>query len=220
MRRRLGWFALAVIVGMQAGTVFAPLGSFGSTRVADWIDLLTPFAILGCAALVMDRAGAGRRQWVLLAVGGVMFSLGTGLHISANSVSNVDDPTIAEASIVHLWDEIVSHWVWYTGLFIVLAALATALRGETFRIGALGVVVAALFALTLTNTYIEGGVPWLGMAFLLTGVLIGWRWRPTSTGRLLMLVGGIGLSLLVGWGLYWYGTDGEVFPQFSELGWI
>lgn len=220
MRRWLGWFALAVIVGMQAGTVFKPLGSIGSTRAADWIDLLTPFAILGCAAMVMDCAGADRRQWVLLAVGAVMFALGTGLHISANSVSNVDDPAVADASIVHLWDEVVSHYIWYTGLFVVLVALSAALHLEEFRIGALGVVVATLFALTLTNTYIEGGMPWLGMVFLLAGVVVGWRWRPTTTGRLLMLVGGIGLSLLVGWGLYWYGTDGRVFPQFSELGWI
>ena len=36
MRRWLGWFALALIIGMQAGTVFKPLGSIGPTRTADW----------------------------------------------------------------------------------------------------------------------------------------------------------------------------------------
>ena len=51
VRPWLGWFALAVIVGMQAGTVFKPLGSVGETRVADWVDLLTPYAVLGCAAI-------------------------------------------------------------------------------------------------------------------------------------------------------------------------
>jgi hypothetical protein len=50
MRRWLGWFAPAVIIGMQADTVFTPLGTVGETRVADWVDLLTPYAILSHVA--------------------------------------------------------------------------------------------------------------------------------------------------------------------------
>ncbi|MBV6528668.1 hypothetical protein HT659_09705, partial [Ursidibacter maritimus] len=53
MRCWLGWFGLTVIIGMQAGTVFKPLGTAGDTRVADWVDLLTPYAILGSAAMVL-----------------------------------------------------------------------------------------------------------------------------------------------------------------------
>ena len=98
MRRWLGWFALAVIVGMQAGTVFKPLGTVGETRVADWVDLLTPFAILGCAAMVLVRAEASRGQWVLFGIGGITFTLGHGLHLAANSVSNVADAVVAKAS--------------------------------------------------------------------------------------------------------------------------
>ena len=213
-------FAFAVIVGMQAGTVFAPFGSIGATRVADWIDLLTPFVVLGCAAIVLHRADADRMQWTLFGAGAVMFALGKGLHISANSVSNVDDPVVADASIVHLWDEIASHYIWYTGLFIVLVALFLALRHQQFRVGAVGALAAALFAVTLVNTYIEGGVPWLGMAFLITGVAAGRMYGPSPVARLVVLVGGFGLLLLVGWGAYWYLVDGSVFPQFSELGWI
>ena len=41
VRAWLCWFALAVIVGMQAGTVFKPLGTMGETRVADWVDPLS-----------------------------------------------------------------------------------------------------------------------------------------------------------------------------------
>ncbi len=164
MRRWLGWFALAVIVGMQAGTVFKPLGTVGETRVADWVDLLTPFAILGCAAMVLVRAEASRGQWVLFGIGGITFTLGHGLHLAANSVSNVADTVVAKATIVHLWDEVVSHYIWYTGLFLVMAAMAWALRAQEFRVGAVDVVVALLVAVTLVNTYIEGGTPWLGMA--------------------------------------------------------
>jgi hypothetical protein len=220
MRRWLGWFALAVIVGMQAGTVFKPLGEVGQTRVADWVDLLTPYAILGSAAMVLLRAGAARQQWGLLGVGGITFTLGHGLHLAANSVSNVADPVVAEASIVHLWDEVVSHWIWYTGLFLVMAAVAWALRDRDLAVGAPDLAVAALVALTLANTYIEGGTPWLGMGFLVAGVVVGLRWRPAEVARLMLLVAGLALLLLVGWGAYWYLADGSVFPEFSELGWI
>ena len=220
VRGWLGLFALALIVGMQAGTIFKPLGDLGQTRVADWVDLLTPFALLGCAAMVLLRAGAARGQWVLFGIGGVAFALGHGLHLAANSISNVADETVADATIVHLWDEVVSHWIWYTGLFLVLASLAWALRSVEFRLGIPGVVLGVLVALTLANTYIEGATPWLGLAFLTCGVLTSLAWRGSSVARLLLLVGGVGLVLLVGWGAYWYLADQSVFPEFSELGWI
>jgi hypothetical protein len=220
MRRWLGWFALAVIVGMQAGTIFKPLGTVGETRVADWVDLLTPYAILGCAAMVLVRAEASRAQWALLGIGGITFTLGHGLHQAANSISNVADVVVARAAIVHLWDEVVSHYFWYVGLFLVMAAMAWALRPQEFRVGAVDVVVAVLVAITLVNNYIEGGTPWLGLAFLAAGVICGFLWRPAAVSRLLLVVGGVGLLLLVGWGLYWWAIDDSMFPQFSELGWI
>jgi len=220
MRRWLGWFALAVIIGMQAGTVFKPLGSVGETRVADWVDLLTPYAILGCAAMVLLRAWATRGQWVLLGVGGITFTLGHGLHLAANSISNVADQVVAGASIVHLWDEVVSHWIWYTGLFLVMAAVAWALRDQELAVGAPDMVVAVLVAVTLVNTYIEGATPWLGLILLAAGLVAGVIWRPATVSRLLLVVGGAGLVLLIGWGVYWLAADGSVFPEFSELGWI
>jgi len=220
VRRWLGWFALAVIVGMQAGTVFKPLGSVGSTRVADWIDLLTPFAVLGCAAMVLHHAGAQRAPGVVFFVGGTAFALGHGLHLSANSISNVDDTAVARASIVHLWDEVASHYIWYAGLFLVLVALATALRAPAFRLRAVDGAIAVAVAITLVNTYIEGGVPWLGMAFLGAGVVVGMSWWPSPVARLTLLIGGVGLALLLSWGIYWFAADGRVFPEFSDVGWI
>ena len=130
---RLGWFALSIIIGMQAGTIFKPLGEVGVTRVADWVDLLTPYAVLGTAAAILLRAGATRAQWVWFGVGG---GTGKGLHISANSVSNVADAVVAHASVVHLWDEVVSHVIWYSGLFIVVVVIGWTLRAVSFRVGA------------------------------------------------------------------------------------
>lgn len=218
-----GWlaaFAFSVILGMQAGTVYKPLGTVGETRVADWLDLLTPYLILGCAAALLSRVSAARPVWVLFGLGAVTFTIGHGMHLSANSVSNVANSEVAHAPIVHLWDEIVSHWIWYSGLIVVLVAIALALRRVRFRVGAGELVLAALLAVTLTNTYIEGGTPWLGLVFLGATTAAAFAWRPTPIARLMLIVGGLGLVLLVGWGLFWYLTDGRVFPQFSELGWI
>ena len=220
VRPWLGWFALSIIIGMQAGTIFKPLGEVGVTRVADWVDLLTPYAVLGTAAAILLRAGATRAQWVWFGVGGVTFALGKGLHISANSVSNVADAVVAHASVVHLWDEVVSHVIWYSGLFIVVVVIGWTLRAVSFRVGVADLAVAGLVAITLVNNYIEGGQPVLGSVFLAVLTVLAVRWRPAPVSRLLLVVGALGLVLLLGWGMYWLVVDGSVFPQFSELGWI
>jgi hypothetical protein len=219
-RSWLGWFALAVIVGMQVGTIFRPLGSAGETRVADWVDLLTAYAVVGTAAMVMYRAAATRHQWVLFGIASVTFALGKGLHLSANSISNVTVTTVADATIVHLWDEVVSHLIWYSGLFLLLLSLAWALQHVSMRVGVLDMVVAALVAVTLVNNYIEGAQPWLGLLFLSVLLAMGVRSYPRPVAKLLLVVGGLGLLLLLGWGLYWMVIDARLFPEFSELGWI
>lgn len=216
----LCWFAVAVVVGMQAGTIFKPLGSVGDTRLADWIDLAVPFAILGCAILALGSAGAGRASWILMFWGGVAFALGHGLHLAANSISNVPDETVADAPIVHLWDEVVSHYIWYSGLYLVFVAIWVALPGASIRLHLVGAVLGVLVAITLVNTYIEGGVPWLGLAFLASGIAAGLTRPTTPGGQLALLIGGTGFLLLVGWGVAWYIADGTVFPEFSDLGWI
>lgn len=219
-QRWLLWFSLAVIVGMQAGTIFKPLGSIGDTRVADWIDLVTPYAVLGTAAMVLDRAAASRRTWVLMFVAGVTFTLGHGLHLAANSISNVADKTVAHASIVHLWDEVASHYIWYIGLYLVLVALWSALVGHEIEIHPLGYVVAVLVAVALVNILIEGDVAWMGLAMLGSGVVAGAVGPKGSAARLASVIGGTGFVYLATWGIAWYLADGRCFPEFSDVGWI
>jgi len=218
--RWLRWFSAAVVVGMQAGTIFKTLGTIGETRVADWIDLATPYAVLGTAAMTLVHASANRRTWTLMFVAGVTFTLGHGLHLAANSISNVADKTVAHASIVHLWDEVASHYIWYVGMYLVLAALWSALLDHEIEVRPLGYVVAVLVAVTLVNIFIEGDVAWMGLALLASGVVAGVAGPRTSAGRLALLIGGVGFTYLATWGIAWYVADGRCFPEFSDVGWI
>lgn len=228
MRRWLGWFALAMIIGLQAEALLRPFSSVQGVRILDWAVLLTPYAILGSAAVVLLRAGADREHWVVLGVGGITFATGFGLHLAANTISGIHaaqpPATIAGAgdlaAIIHMWDEVVSHYLGYTGLFLVMAAMAMSLRGRDLEVGPLDHLVAALVGVTLFNGYIEGGTPYLGVLFMLVAVMAARRWRPAAVSRLILPVAGVVLGMLLVWGLYWLLAEGRAFPQFSELGWI
>ncbi len=117
---------------------------------------------------------------------------------------------------MHLWDEVVSHLIWYTGLFLLLLSLAWALQHVTMHVGIVDMVVAALVAVTLVNNYIEGAQPWLDLVFLSVLLAVGVRSYPRPGARLLLVVGGLGLVLLVGWGLYWMVTDAQLFPSSAS----
>jgi hypothetical protein len=225
----VGWplatLALAVVVFMQIGTFARPLGDLGPVRAADWLDLLTPWAVVGAAAWVLVRcraatvgAPADRLAWGLLAVGGLAFAEGKGLHLAANSVGNTA-PVGAAAEIAHLWDEGVGHWIWYLGLLLVIAAVSRAVlddRGAGLRTSAAGVALALLTGFSLANTWIEGRTPWLGLAAAVSFAAWGLR-RRTCGGMLWVACFGLALVQLVGWGTYWWLSQGRLFPEYYEV---
>lgn len=145
--RWLGWFAVAVLVGHHVGTIFGPLGEAGlRTEWADWIDLLMPYAVIGTALGALLAAGAERRAWLLAAAGAVLYAQGHGIHLAANSVGNAR----GDGQPVHLWDEVVGHYVWYAGLFLLVAALAITLAAAP-RPGAAAWPLAVLFGVTVAT---------------------------------------------------------------------
>jgi hypothetical protein len=210
---RVGWLVLVIVVGMQIGPLAEPLGStVDRTRWADWLDLTVPYVVLALAAWTLQGLVARRDNWVLLAVGGVVFTQGHGLHLAANSVGNVH-PSATE----HLWDEVVGHYIWYAGLALVILAVARELAprplpsGKAWWIGILGAVGLGV---TIFDNLDEGGVVLAGSFMVAAFVAYGWRFRHTS-GRLLLIAYGVTALALAGWGAYWGG-----WPQFSQLGWI
>lgn len=204
--RRLAGFAVAVILGHHVGTIFKPLGLLGAeTEWADWIDLAVPYAVVGAAAAVLLRAGADRVTWLLAALGGVVYVQGHGIHLAANSIGNAR----GNAQPVHLWDEVVGHYIWYAGLYLLLWALVRAV--PRVPAGPASWPVAALFGLTLTTNGIEGGTALFTLAIAVAFTIWALRRRDPR----MWLAFGLSAVLMIGWGAYWQG-----FPQFSELGWI
>lgn len=211
-----GWlvlFALGYVVLHHAGTIFAGLGDVDDTKTrwADWIDLLTPFVVTGTVAGAMLAGGATRAAWRLYWFAAVLYTLGQGIHLAANSINNA---VPGDGEPTYLWDEHVGHWLWYVGFYLLVVALALALADRRMR-GAPGAyLLALLVGFTSFTNSVEGQTAWLGIAvgvlFSIWGLL-----TRDGMGRLLLTAYGFSLALFAVFGV-WQGG----FPQFSELGWI
>ena len=199
-------FAVAVVVGHHVGVGLGPLGKVGrtGTRWADWVDLAVPYVVVGAAALALAAARTDRVGWILFLVSAVAYTQGHGVHLAANSVNNA-----VGGHVAHLWDEEVSHWIWYVGLSGMVLALLRALRPLDAPAWAWLVVV--LFAFTWFDNTVEGGVPALGL--LVAAGLAGYALRR----RIVVAAAAYAIAfvLLGAWGVWHQG-----FPQFSQLGWI
>lgn len=206
MKRWLVVLALAVAVGHHVGVGLGPLGDVGDsgTRWADWVDLVVPYLVVGSAALALAAAGTDRLGWTLFALSAVAYTQGHGIHLAANSVGNA-----VGGDVAHLWDERVSHWIWYVGLSGMVAVLVRALPAMT--VPTWGWIVVLLAGFTWFDNSVEGGTVVLG--FVAAAAVGGYAWRrrvrPVAAAYVVSLV------LLVVWGV-WQGG----FPQFSQLGWI
>ena len=209
-RRLLGWSAVALVATHWLRLL--PLGfeAPGATRYEDFADLVTPYVVAGPALAALALVGATRRTWVLALLGATAFTQGHGIHLSANSIRHA----VGSAAPVDLWDERVGHWIWFTGLTLLVLAVAHAVAGAV-PAGRAGPPLAALVGLTWAANVVEAGSVALGVALALALLGLGWRLRATATGRLLLLAFGLALALVAVWGAWWGG-----FPQPSELGWL
>ena len=202
------WTALCAVAYNllhHLGTVPAGLGSAGGgTRWVDWIDLLTPYAVVGTALTALAAAGTDRRGWWTALLGAGAYVQGHGVHLAANSISNVR----GDAPPTYLWDEVVGHWLWYAGLALLVVALARSVR---LPVTALSVGLALATGTTWTTNALEGTTAVGSLAA--SAALAGWGLRRRDgTGRLLVVAFGWAALALAGYGL-WHGG----FPAPSEL---
>jgi hypothetical protein len=184
--------AAAYSVCHHLGSLPDGIGDAGrGTRVADWLDLLVPFLVLVPALGALLSARVPRSRYVWFAVGSWLYATGHGIHLAANSVGNV-----APGETAHLWDEVVGHWVWYSGVAVVAAALATTLPERPVPRRPMAWLLAAAVGATWGTNATGGHFTWPGL--VLAVVALGWGVRHrTDGGVLLGAAGAVGLVAVV-----------------------
>jgi hypothetical protein len=197
--RMLLAFAAAVFV-------FHQLPSLVGHPAGDWVDLLTPFAVIGSAALVIGR-GARTLVLAVAIVGAVLYVDGHGIHLAANSIGH-EELTGDAKDVTHFWDEEWSHFEWHLGWFVLIGAFCLARRDRPW----LPWLCAVLLGWTIFTNTVEGGTWWLALAA--TAVFVLWAFldrRPI----LVTAASAFGLAaVLIGiWALWHQGM-----PQFSDVG--
>ena len=192
--------ALAYNVLHHLGALPGGLGvAGGGTRWVDWVDLLTPYAVVGTALAALAAAGTDRRGWWTAFVGAGLYVQGHGVHLAANSIGNVR----GDVPPIHLWDEVVGHWLWYAGVALLVTALA---RSVPLRTTPVALALAVATGLTWTTNALEGTT---AVGSLAVAVALAVRHRHE---RLVLAAFGTSAVLLAAYGL-WHGG----FPSPSSL---
>jgi hypothetical protein len=176
-------FAASVFLFHQLPALLAP-------PAAQAVDLITPFAVVGCAAALLIGLGAAGAPLVLGLVAAILYVDGHGIHLAANSIAGAQ-PDGAARRLAYFWDgrrELVSK---------ALPALTAALLGWTF----------------FTST-VEGQSWWLLLA--VAPGFVAWALRAR---RPVVVTAAVSYALAAALIGAWALLNGGV-PQFSEVGLI
>jgi hypothetical protein len=180
----------------------------------DWLDLATPFAVVGSAAALLAALRPPATVLVLALVATLLYVDGHGIHLAANSVSN-ESPTGDAERRAHFWDERFSHVEWHLGWIALIGAFCLAERAGArplaFRIQA---ATAILLGVTLFTSTVEGGTWWL--ALTAATVLPVWALRERRPILVACAAASVVAAVLIGIWALWQGG----VPQFSEAGLI
>lgn len=215
--RSTAWALALFVVGYGVGHHNSLVGSAGGpdgTRVADWIDLLTPFVVVLPLLWFLWGQQPQRRLLLPATVGAILYVEGHGIHLSANSIGNAStgDGGGPADGTSHLWDEVVGHYVWYLGLAVLLATCALAVRGQTLRIRSPALALGgAVCGITWATNGLEGGTAVFSLACAVGSVALVDRQR-TGLSVAVLAAGGVAAVVLLAYGLMHSG-----FPQPSSL---
>jgi len=227
----------------QVMVAFIPGHFAGPVSRADAFDFLTPLFVIPVALaafLKLRRAAAAEGRsfsrssnWsvAVLVLGLICYVEGHGLHLSANAIDRLLvglENTPLHRS-VFIYDEVISHLVWDSGVLITAAGLI--LAGIQVNLPRLswaqrGFLAAGsvFFGFSFAVSAIEGQTVALTFpAAVLMTLISFWvyrrgrlRHRAHNAAALFFLMGFLLSALLFA---YW-GITHPGFPEFSELGWI
>lgn len=199
---RLLAFAIAVFVVQQVPAF--------TGRNGTWIDLVTPFVVIGFAAWGLRDAPDSARAVALVA--GVAFVDGHGIHLAANEIGHYGLTGKAD-DVRYFWDEHWGHIEWHLGLLGLLAAFALA-DSRRSRPDRAELAAALLLGWTLFTNTVEGQDWFLTLAAAAVFAV----WAIARRTRTLVACASATLfaAALIGIWAAWHGG----VPQFSELGWL
>jgi hypothetical protein len=205
-----GWrllaFSAAIFVSHQLPTL-------AGKGPGDWIDLVTPFAVLAAAAFLVGR-DASLPALTVAVVGAVLYADGHGIHLAANSIGH-EHLTGDAKDVTHFWDEEWGHAEWHLGWFVLVFAFCLAERGRTVRLERWqGIVSALLLGWALFVSTVEGNTWWLELAA--AALFAGWA---VAARRPLLVACAAGFAvgaLLIGIWAAWHGG----VPELSDVGLI
>jgi len=206
------------------------------------LDFITPFTVIPVAFLLYSRIfriGSdpmpptefpNHASKIILGIRIILYVEGHGLHLSANSLARlfdkVQNPEFFDAT--YLFDEIISHYVWDAGVFLISIAMIFASyrmlpKSRSPQNLCLLCAGASLYVFSFAVNGIEGQTVVFVIPAAILGVVAsaGERFKisqdlTTNPVRVFFLVAYL-LSLIIVayWGIRYSG-----FPQFSDLGWI
>jgi hypothetical protein len=215
----------------------------GPVSRADAFDFLTPLFVIpvALAAFLKLRRAAQAEGWglsrsskwsaALLVLGLICYVEGHGLHLSANAIDRLlvglENTPLHQS--VYIYDEVISHLVWDSGVLIIAAGLI--LAGIQVNFPRLSwvqwvflIAGAGFFGFSFAVNAIEGQTVVITFPAAVLMTLICFliyrrgrrRHRVHNVAALFFLLGFLLSALLFA---YW-GIAHPGFPEFSELGWI
>ena len=200
----------------------------------DALDLLTPLVLIPIYWLMFrqtSREGSGLSEEIIFMLLAVFWVSGQGMHLAANSVSNlieslargqVLDIKLTDIySLTYFLDEHLSHFIWHIGII----GLAVLLIYRDWRRPADSptrwwstILAGLLYGFMLFCIFLEGQTVKLGFpsCILISLVVLIWgrkqlAHKPILTFFFIAFL--VAALFLAGWRLYWGG-----FPQFSDVG--
>ena len=208
----------------------------------DSLDFLTPLVVIPLAYLLFYHArrmlrssnDLGREQslWakIILGFGFLLYVDGHGLHLSSNSIArilqNMRGSELFNAT--YLFDEIISHFMWDAGMFLIsigLMLIALRLSFESLSKSSLAFILigATFYGFNFTVNGIEGQTVILTFPAAFVGSLLSfilyWKARRKGLYNPVYIFFAIAYFLSAVLFAYW-GLTRSGFPQFSELGLI
>ena len=178
----------------------------------DWIDLATPFAVVGASALLLVTLRAALPALSLALLAALLYVDGHGIHLAANSIAG-ESPIGEAEDKAHFWDERFGHIEWHLGWMGLIGAICLADRARPIPLGTrMQAAIALLLGVTLFTNTVEGGTWWLELAA--AGVFAAWaalERRPLLVTTAAAFA--VGAALIGVWAAWQGGV-----PQFSEAG--